>query len=298
MSAPGARCSPRSAQAVCLTCTSVVGPQSRCVAADLSPLFLLRRERRNERGEARSSYEFRRAAGHREPRRSLQRKLRRSRTSGQGLHLVRRRDRTGRFAAGAFDTVVTPWLIDDSRRGSRGLRPPDRRVAAASASLGEPSARCVRRSQRSCARRCSLEEVLDVVAARADLTVDLSATDTVRYDLTGARPRAATAKTRNVVTFAAVKRAGARVGRDRRPSQVADSAASNWTCRMPPLPGVRQARQLRAARAASVPASHRWSAADRSATSPRCWWAADDGRPRRSRRCGLPAALHEEAQRR
>jgi uncharacterized protein YbaR (Trm112 family) len=168
------------------------------IAADLNPLFLLA-ARRLLAGESIELYEFpvapRDIDSH-----AILRRLQAPAPAAEGLHLVFADVTDGPFAAGAFDTVVTPWLIDIvdedlavfARRINGWLRPGGRWVNSGSLSFAGDDP----------ARRYSLEEVLDVVAA-AGFTVELQREDTVPYL---GSPASRHARLETVVTFAAVKR--------------------------------------------------------------------------------------------
>ena len=168
------------------------------IAADLNPLFLLA-ARRLLAGESIELYEFpiapRDIDSH-----AILRRLQAPAPAAEGLHLVFADVTDGPFAAGAFDTVVTPWLIDIvdedlavfARRINGWLRPGGRWVNSGSLSFAGDDP----------ARRYSLEEVLDVVAA-AGFTVELHREDTVPYL---GSPASRHARLETVVTFAAVKR--------------------------------------------------------------------------------------------
>jgi len=176
--------------------------QRRCpqtlVAADLNPLFLFAAQRLLA-GEPLELYEFpvapRDIDSH-----AILRKLQAPVAAAGGLYLVFADATDGPFAAGAFDTVVTPWLIDIldedlavfARRINGWLKPGGRWVNSGSLSFAGDDP----------ARRYSLEEVLDVVAA-AGFSVDLQREDTIPYL---GSPASRHARLETVVTFAAIKR--------------------------------------------------------------------------------------------
>jgi hypothetical protein len=168
------------------------------VAADINPLFLLAAQRLLA-GEALELYEFpiapRDIDSH-----AILRRLQAPGPAAQGLHLVFADATDGPFADGAFDTVVTPWLIDilDEDMASFAcrlngwLRPGGRWVNSGSLAFAGDDP----------ARRYALEEVLDIAAA-AGFTVDLLREDAVPYL---GSPASRHARLETVVTFAAIKR--------------------------------------------------------------------------------------------
>lgn len=129
------------------------------VAADINPLFLLAANRLHA-GETLELYEFplapRDLASH-----AILRRLAAPAPAGPGLHLVFADVTRAPFASGAFDTVVTPWLIDVleddfavfARRVNRWLRPGGRWVNSGPLSFSADDP----------ARRHSLEEVCEIV---------------------------------------------------------------------------------------------------------------------------------------
>ena len=167
------------------------------IAADLNPLFLLA-ARRLLGGEALELYEFpiapRSIDSH-----AILRRLQAPAPAAEGLHLVFADAIDGPFASGAFDAVVTPWLIDIvdedlevfARRINTWLRPGGCWVNSGSLSFSgeEP------------ARRYSLEEVLEIVAG-AGFSVQLQREDVVPYL---GSPASRHARLESVVTFAATK---------------------------------------------------------------------------------------------
>lgn len=168
------------------------------VAADINPLFLLAAQRLLA-GEALELYEFpiapRDIDSH-----AILRRLQAPGPAAQGLHLVFADATDGPFADGAFDTVVTPWLIDIldedlasfACRLNGWLRPGGRWVNSGSLAFAGDDP----------ARRYALEEVLDIAAA-AGFTVDLLREDAVPYL---GSPASRHARLETVVTFAAIKR--------------------------------------------------------------------------------------------
>jgi hypothetical protein len=168
------------------------------VAADLNPLFLIAAQRLLA-GEAVELYEFpiapRDIDSH-----AILRRLQAPDPAAQGLHLVFADATDGPFADGAFDTVVTPWLIDVidedlasfACRLNGWLRPGGRWVNSGSLAFAGDDP----------ARRYALEEVLDIVTA-AGFTVDLLREDAVPYL---GSPASRHARLETVVTFAAIKR--------------------------------------------------------------------------------------------
>ena len=168
------------------------------VAADVNPLFLLAAQRLLA-GETVELYEFpiapRDIDSH-----AILRRLQAPGPAAEGLHLVFADATDGPFAAGAFDTIVTPWLIDIvdedlavfARRINGWLKPGGRWVNSGSLSFAGDDP----------ARRYALEEVLDVVAA-AGFTLDHQREDAIPYL---GSPASRHARLETVVTFAAVKR--------------------------------------------------------------------------------------------
>ncbi len=130
------------------------------VAADINPLFLLAASRLHA-GETLELYEFplapRDLASH-----AILRRLGAPALAAPGLHLVFADATRAPFAAGAFDTVITPWLIDVvddalehfAARVNRWLRPGGRWVNSGPLSFSADDP----------ARRHSLEEVREIVA--------------------------------------------------------------------------------------------------------------------------------------
>jgi len=94
---------------------------------------------------------------------AILRKLRAPAPAGPGLHVVAADVTRAPFAAGAFDTVITPWLIDVldddlavfARRVNRWLRPGGRWVNSGSLAFSADDP----------VRRYALEEVREIVAA-------------------------------------------------------------------------------------------------------------------------------------
>jgi uncharacterized protein YbaR (Trm112 family) len=130
------------------------------VAADLNPLFLLAAQRLYS-GDSVELYEFplapRDLASH-----AILRRLSAPAPAGEGIHLVFADVTRAPFAAGAFDTIITPWLIDVldddlatfACRVNRLLRPGGSWLNSGSLSF----------SSEEPARRYSLEEVREIVA--------------------------------------------------------------------------------------------------------------------------------------
>ena len=168
------------------------------IAADLNPLFLLA-ARRLLAGEPIELYEFpvapRDIDSH-----AVLRKLQAPEPAAAGLHLVFADATDGPFAAGGFETVITPWLIDIvdedlaifARRINTWLRPGGRWVNTGSLSFSSVDP----------ARRYALEEVLEVVAA-AGFSVEMQREDAVPYL---GSPASRHARLESVVTFTAAKR--------------------------------------------------------------------------------------------
>lgn len=167
------------------------------VAADLNPLLLLAAQRLFE-GSPLELYEFPIApkdiGSH-----AILRRLQAPGPVPPGLHLVFADVTRGAFAPRAFDTVVTPWLIDIldedfeafARRLNGWLRPGGRWVNSGSLSFrgDEP------------ARRYSLEEVLEIVAGAGFTAVD-TREDVIPYLCS---PASRHARREGVVTFTATK---------------------------------------------------------------------------------------------
>ena len=169
------------------------------VAADLNPLFLLAAQRLFA-GETLELYEFplapRDLASH-----AILRRLRAPAPVGPDLHLVFADVTRAPFAAGAFDTVITPWLIDVldedlgvfARRVNGWLRPGGRWVNSGSLAFGgeEP------------ARRYALEEVREIVAGSGFAPVEPTE-EAIPYLCS---PASRHGRIETVVTFAATKTA-------------------------------------------------------------------------------------------
>ncbi len=168
------------------------------VAADINPLFLLAASRLYA-GEALELYEFPVA-----PRdvasQAILRRLQAPAPAGPGLHLVFADATHAPFAAGAFDTVITPWLIDVvdddlelfAARVNRWLRPGGRWVNSGplSFSSDEP------------ARRHALEEVREIVCEAGFAPIE-PAEAAVPYLCS---PASRHGRVETLVTFAATKR--------------------------------------------------------------------------------------------
>jgi len=171
------------------------------VAADLNPLFLLAASRLYA-GETLELYEFplapRDAASQ-----AILRRLAAPAPAGPGLHLVFADVTRAPFADGAFDTIITPWLIDVleddlaefARRVNRWLRPGGRWVNSGSLAFAadEP------------ARRYALEELCEIVAASGFAPVEPTEAS-VPYLCS---PASRHGRLESVVTFSTEKRAEA-----------------------------------------------------------------------------------------
>jgi len=170
---------------------------STLVAADINPLFLLAASRLYA-GETLELYEFpiapRDVASH-----AILRRLQAPAPAGPGLHLVYADVTRAPFAEGAFDTVITPWLIDVldddlpvfARRVNRWLRPGGRWVNSGSLSF----------SSNDPARRYALEEVRELVA-ESGFEAPTPTEAAVPYLCS---PASRHGRTESVVTFAATK---------------------------------------------------------------------------------------------
>jgi uncharacterized protein YbaR (Trm112 family) len=168
------------------------------VAADLNPLFLCAVQRLFS-GERLELYEFPLA-----PRdidsHAILRTLQAPAPAPDGCHLVFADVTQGPFAADAFDTVITPWLIDVvdedlatfARRVNGWLRPGGRWVNTGSLAFAADDP----------ARRYALEEVVEIVAA-AGLVGAAPREEQVPYLCS---PASRHGRVETVVTFAAVKR--------------------------------------------------------------------------------------------
>jgi uncharacterized protein YbaR (Trm112 family) len=173
------------------------------VAADINPLFLLAASRLFA-GDALELYEFPLA-----PRDvASQAILRRLEApapapAAPGLHLVFADATRAPFAAGAFDTVITPWLIDVvddaleqfAARVNRWLRPGGRWVNSGPLSFSGDDP----------ARRHALEEVREIVAEAGFAPIEPTEA-TVPYLCS---PASRHGRRESVVTFATGKRAEA-----------------------------------------------------------------------------------------
>lgn len=171
------------------------------LAADLNPLLLLAAQRLFA-GEPLDLYEFpvapRDIDSH-----AVLRRLQAPQPAPAGVHLLFADATRAPFASRAFDTAITPWLIDIidedlhdfARRVNGWLRPGGRWVNSGSLSFQaeEP------------ARRYALEEVLEIVAAAGFTTVE-SREDVVPYLCS---PASRHARREGVVTFSATKQAEA-----------------------------------------------------------------------------------------
>ena len=168
------------------------------LAADLNPLFL-HTVQRLFAGEQLELYEFplapRDAGSH-----ALLRVLQAPAAAPAGCHLVCADASHGPFAPGAFDTVITPWLIDIvdedfatfAARISGWLKPGGRWVNTGSLSFASDNP----------ARRYALEEVLEIVAA-AGFAGTEPREDAIPYLCS---PASRHGRLETVVTFAARRR--------------------------------------------------------------------------------------------
>jgi hypothetical protein len=168
------------------------------VAADLNPLFLLAAQRLLA-GETLELYEFpiapRDIDSH-----AILRKLQAPGPVAPGLQLLCADVTEGPFADAAFDTVVTPWLIDIidedlasfACRLNSWLRPGGRWVNSGSLAFSGDDP----------VRRYATEEVLDIVAA-AGFALDGLREDAIPYL---GSPASRHARLETVVTFTAIKR--------------------------------------------------------------------------------------------
>jgi len=174
---------------------------SPLVAADLNPLFLLAAQRLFA-GETLELYEFplapRDLASH-----AMLRRLRAPAPVGPDLHLVFADVTRAPFAAGAFDTVITPWLIDVldedlavfARRVNGWLRPGGRWVNSGSLAFGGEAP----------AHRYALEEVREIVAGSGFAPVEPTE-EAIPYLCS---PASRHGRIETVVSFAATKTAEA-----------------------------------------------------------------------------------------
>jgi len=171
------------------------------LGADINPLLLLA-ARRVLAGETVELYEFpiapRDIDGH-----AILRRLRAPQPAPPGLHLVFADVSAGPFMQGAFDTVVTPWLIDIldedcaslARRLNRWLKPGGRWINSGSLAFQSGDPAC----------RYSIEELLAILADAGFAEVQCRE-DEVPYL---SSPASRHARRETVVTFSAVKRAQA-----------------------------------------------------------------------------------------
>jgi len=202
------------------------------VAVDLNPLFLCAVQRLFA-GERLHLYEFPLA-----PRdidsHAILRALQAPSPAPVGWHFLFADASQGPFSAGAFDTVITPWLIDVvdedlatfARRVNGWLRPGGRWVNTGSLSFSSDDP----------ARRYALEEVVEIVDA-AGFAGTVPREEQVPYLCS---PASRHGRIETVVTFAAVKR-------DAVPAPAPPRRAPEWLQRtdlpVPLLPEV-QGRQL------------------------------------------------------
>jgi uncharacterized protein YbaR (Trm112 family) len=173
------------------------GPQPM-LAADINPLFLAV-VRRLFAGERVELYEFpvapRDLGSH-----AVLRGLQAPAVAPAGCHLVFADASRDPFAAGAFDTVITPWLIDVldedfatfAARINGWLRPGGRWVNTGSLAFAADDP----------ARRYSLEEVVELATAAGFAGVE-PREDSVPYLCS---PASRHGRVETVVTFASVKR--------------------------------------------------------------------------------------------
>lgn len=169
----------------------------RLVAADLNPLFLCAVQRLF-RGERLELYEFPLAPRNIDSH-AILRTLQAPAPAPAGWQLVFADASQGPFAAGAYDTVVTPWLIDVldedtasfARRVNGWLRPGGRWLNSGSLAFGGDDPAC----------RYALEEVVEVVRAAGFSGVEPHE-EAVPYLCS---PASRHARVETVVTFAARK---------------------------------------------------------------------------------------------
>lgn len=202
------------------------------VAADVNPLFLCAVQRLFA-GEPLELYEFPLA-----PRgidsHAILRTLQAPQPAPEGCHLVFADVSRAPFAAGAFDTVITPWLIDVidddfaqfAMRVNGWLRPGGRWINTGSLAFASEDP----------ARRYALEEVVEIAAAAGFSGIEPHE-ETVPYLCS---PASRHGRTEAVVTFAAMKRESV-------PDPGAPRRVPKWLQRMempvPLLPDL-QGRQL------------------------------------------------------
>ncbi len=167
------------------------------LAVDINPLFLLAAQRLFA-GERLELYEFPVAPRGIESH-AILRRLQAPQPAPAGLHLVCADVSSAPFAAHAFDTVVTPWLIDIldedfeafARRVNGWLRPGGRWVNSGSLSFGGDDP----------AGRYALEEVLEIVES-AGFGRAVAGEEAVPYLCS---PASRHARRETVVTFCASK---------------------------------------------------------------------------------------------
>lgn len=176
-------------------------PQS-LVAADVNPLFLCA-VRRLFAGERLELYEFPLAPRDIESH-AILRTLQAPQPVPAGCHLVFADAACAPFAAGAFDTVITPWLIDVidddfadfAMRVNGWLRPGGRWINTGSLAFASDDP----------VRRLALEEVVAIVAAAGFGGVE-PREETVPYLCS---PASRHGRLETVVTFAVTKREAVR----------------------------------------------------------------------------------------
>jgi len=171
------------------------------VAADVNPLFLCAVQRLFA-GERLELYEFPLA-----PRSSdthaILRTLQAPQPAGAGCHLVFADASRAPFACGAFDTVITPWLIDVidedfatfAMRVNGWLRPGGRWISTGSLAFASEDP----------ARRYALEEVVEIVTTAGFSGIE-PREEQVPYLCS---PASRHGRIETVVTFAGIKRESA-----------------------------------------------------------------------------------------
>ncbi len=168
------------------------------LAADINPLLMLA-ARRLFAGESLELYEFPIAPRGIEEH-AILRRLQAPRRAPPGMHLVFADVTAGPFTTGAFDTVVTPWLIDIidedfagfAQRVNRWLRPGGRWVNSGSLAF----------QGHDPASRYALEEVREILPSAGFAGVECRE-DEVPYL---SSPASRHARRETVVTFSAAKR--------------------------------------------------------------------------------------------
>ena len=193
------RCCSVQARDVSRTTCSCAAARIRCVAVDINPLLLCAAQRLFA-GERVELYEFpvapRDVDSH-----AILRALQAPAAAPPGAHLVFADASHGPFARAAFDTVVTPWLVDIvdedlvtfARRLNGWLRPGGRWVNTGSLSFAADDP----------ARRYSLEEVVEIVTETGFAGVE-PREESIPYLCS---PASRHGRTETVVTFTARKHA-------------------------------------------------------------------------------------------